>query len=132
MAAEKRAASGLISTLALFGSFSTLLCCALPALLVSLGAGAALIGLVAAVPQLIWLSEHKVPLFLFAGVMITLSGMLRWINRGAPCPADPAKAKACMRLRRASAWIFYFSLVMYVTGVFFAFIAPRLMAANVL
>jgi len=119
--------SGLVSTLALFGSFGTLLCCALPALLVSLGAGAAVIGLVSAVPQLIWLSEHKVSLFIFAGITIVISGMLRWLNRNAPCPADPAQAKTCLRLRKLSAWIFYGSLAMYATGVFFAFIAPRLL-----
>jgi len=118
--------------LALFGSFSTLLCCALPALLVSIGAGAAVIGLVSAVPQLVWLSEHKIPLFIFAGVMIALSGLLRWSNLNATCPADPEQAKACRRLRRVSAWIFYFSLTMYTTGVFFAFIAPPLMRMDIL
>lgn len=103
----KSKTSGIISTLALFGSFGTLFCCALPALLVSIGAGAAMIGLVSAVPQLIWLSEHKVPLFIFAGVMITLSGILRWSNFNATCPADPEQAKACRRLMRISAGIFY-------------------------
>lgn len=117
----------MVPTLALFGSFGTLLCCALPALLVSLGAGAAVIGLVSAVPQLIWLSEHKVPLFIFAGVMLALSGFLRWSNLNATCPADPKLAKACRCLRRVSAWVFYFSLAMYATGIFFAFIAPQLM-----
>lgn len=123
MPTEKRAVSGIVSTLALFGSVSTLLCCALPALLVSVGAGAAVIGLVSAVPQLIWLSEHKVGLFIFAGVMLTLSGALRYINRNAPCPADPAKAKSCQRLRRISSGIFLFSVVVYFIGFFFAFIA---------
>lgn len=116
-----------IPALALFSSFGTLLCCALPALLVSLGAGAAVIGLVSAVPQLVWLSEHKVGLFIFAGAMIALSGMLRWSNLNATCPADPEMAKACRRLRRISAWVFYFSLAMYAMGIFFAFIAPQLM-----
>lgn len=127
MQTEKRTAHGLINTLALFGSFSTLFCCALPALFVSLGAGAALIGLVSAVPQLVWLSEHKIPLFIFAGVMLTLSGVMRYITRNAPCPADPKKAKACARMRRFSLGIFLFSLTLYLTGVFFAFIAHRIM-----
>lgn len=121
-----------IPTLALFGSFSTLLCCALPALLVSLGAGAAVIGLVSTVPQLIWLSEHKIPLFIFSGMMIALSGVLQRSNFNATCPADPDMAKACRRLRRISAWVFYFSLAMYATGIFFAFVAPRLMQADAL
>lgn len=116
--------SDFISTLALFGSFSTLFCCALPALLVSLGAGAAVIGLVSAVPQLIWLSEHKIGLFIFAGTMLTLSGISRYLTRNAPCPADPHKAKACARLRRISFGIFMFSLTLYCVGLYFAFIAP--------
>lgn len=127
MQTKKGAASGIVSMLALFGSFGTLLCCALPALLVSLGAGAAVIALVSAVPQLVWLSEHKVPLFVFAGTMIALSGVLRWSNLGAACPADPQRATAFKRLNRISARLFYFSLVMYATGFFFAFIAPLLM-----
>lgn len=127
MQTEKRAASGLVSTLALFGSFGTLVCCALPALLVSIGAGAAVIGLVSTFPQLIWLSEHKVGLFIFAGVMLALSGLMRYLTRNAPCPADPAKAKACMRMRRWSLGIFLFSLTMYAIGFYFAFIAVKLM-----
>ena len=116
----------IFSTFALFGSFSTLFCCALPALFVSLGAGATLIGLVSAVPQLIWLSEHKVGLFIFAGVMLTISALSRYLGRHAPCPADPAKAKACARMRRISFIIFCGSLAMYITGFFFAFVAKYL------
>ena len=117
---------GIVPTLALFSSMSTLLCCALPALLVSIGAGAVMIGLVSAVPQLVWLSEHKVPLFIFAGIMLSLSGLLRYRNRNAPCPADPLRAKACARLRRISGIIFYLSLSCYAVGFFFAFIASHL------
>ena len=117
---------GIIHTVALFGSFSTLLCCALPALFVSLGAGAALIGLVSAVPQLIWISAHKIPLFIFAGVMLTISGTSRYLTRNAPCPIDPAERKACMRLRRVSGGVFYCSLTLYATGFYFAFIAQHL------
>lgn len=115
-----------LHTLTLFGSFSTLFCCALPALFVSLGAGAALAGLVSTVPQLIWLSEHKIGLFIFAGVMLTISTLSRYLTRNAPCPADPKKAKTCARMRRISFVVFCFSLAMYATGFFFAFIAHRL------
>src|ERR1700735_1526777 len=110
------AKNNIISTLALFGSFSTLLCCAMPALFVSLGAGAALIGVLNAVPQLIWLSEHKVVVFIFAAIMLTASGIARYLNRNAPCPIDPDQAKACIRLRRISGIIFYISILIYAIG----------------
>lgn len=115
-----------LPTLMLFGSLGTLLCCALPALLVSLGAGAAVIGLVSTFPQLIWLSEHKVGLFIFAGAMLLASGVSRYMTRNAPCPIDPKEAQACKRLRRISSGIFYFSLMVYTVGFFFAFLAKYL------
>ncbi len=126
MQQHKKKASQIVSTLALFGSFSTLFCCALPALLVSIGAGAAVIGLVSAIPQLIWLSEHKIGLFIFAGVMLTLSGIMRYLTRNAPCPTNATEAKACGRMRRLSFYVYAFSLTAYAIGVFFAFIAPYL------
>lgn len=116
-----------LHTFALFGSFSTLLCCALPALFVSLGAGAALIGIVSAVPQLVWLSEHKQELFIFAAVMLAISGLSRYLTRNAPCPADPQKAKACARTRRISFIVFCCSLGMYAIGFFFAFVASKVL-----
>jgi fluoride ion exporter CrcB/FEX len=90
----------ILEILTILSSFSTLLCCALPALLVSLGAGAALASVVTAVPQLVWLSEHEIQLFAFAGFMLALSGVSTYHNRS-------AQAKSCMRLRRWSARILY-------------------------
>lgn len=116
----------ILEILTFLSSFSTLLCCALPALLISLGAGAVLASFVAAVPQLVWVSEHKISLFAFAGLMLVLSGVSNYRNRRAPCPADPAQAKSCLRLRSWSARIFYFSAAIYAIGLFFAFFATRL------
>lgn len=110
----------------LFSSFSTLFCCALPALFVALGAGAALAGVVSSVPQLIWISEHKIGLFVFAGGMLTLSGVMRYRSRNAACSTDAAMAQSCQSLRKASGVIYIVSVCIYVTGFFFAFIAPRL------
>jgi TRAP-type C4-dicarboxylate transport system permease small subunit len=116
----------LLEILTVLSSFTTLLCCALPALLVSLGAGAVLASLVTAVPQLVWISEHKTPLFAFAGVMLLLSGIYSYRQRNAPCPTDPLQAKSCLRLRRISARVFYLSLLVYAIGFFFAFLISRI------
>jgi len=116
--------SKLTSVLSLFASGSTLVCCALPALLVTLGAGAALSSLVSAVPQLVWLSEHKVGLFTGVAVMLALSGFMQWRARSLPCPVDPALAAACTRTRKFSNRVYLFSLSIYLVGAWFAFIAP--------
>jgi hypothetical protein len=112
------------SLLSLFASSSTLVCCALPALLVALGAGAALSGLVSVFPQLVWLSEHKVGLFSFAGLMLLASGTLQWHNRTVPCPLDPALRAACERTRRTSRRVWAASVLLYLVGAWFAFAMP--------
>ncbi|KHD90024.1 MAG: hypothetical protein OM95_00415 [Bdellovibrio sp. ArHS] len=112
--------------LTLFGSASTLICCALPALLVSLGMGAVLAGVAAQMPGLIWVSENKMAVFIFAGSMLAFNGFWLWKNRNAPCPLDPQLRDACISGRKFSARVYILSLVVFLTGFFFAFIAPSL------
>jgi hypothetical protein len=109
---------------ALFASSATLVCCVLPAVFVAVGAGAALAGLVSAVPQLIWLSEHKVAVFVTAALLLLLSGLLLWKGRRLPCPADPRLARACVRLRKLSGTVYGVAVAAFLAGAFFAFVLP--------
>ena len=111
---------------ALFASSGTLVCCVLPAVMVSVGAGATLAGLVTAVPQLIWLSERKGLVFGVAALALAIAGTLLWRARSAPCPADPALARACTRLRRWSNGLYVVSVLATITGAVFAFVLPAL------
>ena len=113
------------SFLTLFTSMSTLLCCALPALLVSLGLGAVMAGLASQVPGLIWISENKLGAFMAAGAMLALNGIWLWTQRNAPCPVDPKLRYACISGRRMSKIVYFVSLGMFSTGAFFAYLAPR-------
>jgi len=113
-------------TLALFGSTSTLLCCALPALLISMGAGAVMAGLTSAIPGIMWLSAHKDVLFILSGLMMAVSTGLWWQQRHAPCPVDPAKAAACARLRRINAWLLSVAWAAFACGIFFAYLWVRI------
>jgi len=112
-----------LPTLSLFTSMGTLVCCALPALLVTLGMGATLAGFIGAVPWITAISDYKAYVFAGAGIMLALAAFMQWRARYAPCPADPAKAKACMRLRKISWAILGFSILIYLVGFFFAFLA---------
>jgi len=116
----------LAPTISLFVSTGTLVCCALPALMVSLGMGAVLAGLVSDFPALIWLSQNKVFVFGLSAIMIALAGGMLWYARTLPCPIDPAKAKACKNLRVFSWWVWGISIFFFLIGGFFAFIAPKL------
>ena len=114
------------SAASLLASSGTLVCCAIPAMLVALGAGAALSSLVAVFPQVVWLSERKEELFAFAGAMMLLAGWLQWHNRTAPCPADPRLRDACLRTRKAALRLYLASVALYAVGGWFAFVAPWL------
>lgn len=113
--------------LALFGSTTTLVCCALPALFVALGMGAVVAGLISAVPQITWLSENKPLVFGASGALIALAAVMHWRARNAPCPADPVAARACQRLRTASLVILAVAAIAWCIGAFFAFFAAQLL-----
>ena len=117
----------LANYLSLFTSSGTIVCCALPALLVSIGAGAALSSLIAVFPQLVILSVYKIPIFMGAFVMLIISGVLQYQARKLPCPADKNLANACIRARKISLVIYFASVGIFIIGLLFAFIIPFFM-----
>ena len=60
-------------SLSLFTSLSTLICCALPTLLVALGMGASMVSLISLFPWLIILSKYKIQIFFVAGLLLLIS-----------------------------------------------------------
>lgn len=110
--------------LSLFTSGTTLICCAIPATLVAIGSAATLASLVSNFPQFIWISENKALVFGLAGAMLAIAGFFQWKARNAPCPADPVLAKVCSKARKNALMIYWVSVLIFVVGVFFAFIAP--------
>lgn len=116
-----------LTFLSLFTSSATLICCALPALLVALGAGAALAGLVGNFPQLVWFSENKTLIFVIGGVLIFSAGALRYFAKDKSCPIDAEQAAACRQSRDISFWIYSASVGIYAVGAFFAYAAPYLL-----
>jgi hypothetical protein len=116
---------------AAFGSLllssGTLVCCVLPAVMVALGAGAALAGLVSAVPGLVWLSAHKALVFGVAGAGLALAGWMQWRARFEACPVDPVLRQACLRTRRVAAITYFVGLGIYALGAVFAFVLPALL-----
>lgn len=117
-----------LNFLTLFTSFSTLICCALPALMVSLGLGASLVGLLSKYPELIWLSDNKLALFITGALLLVAGGIWQYKARNMPCPLDPKLRDACLTGRKWSLRIYLISLVIYVIGFIFAFLLPYLLA----
>jgi len=116
-----------IAILSLFASTSTLLCCALPTLLVTLGLGAVVAGAVSSFPWLAPLSQNKEWVFLVAGLFIGTNWVLvlRWDRRAAcEVPADGAGAEtACHVAGRFSRVVLWMSTGLYAVGFAVAFLA---------
>ena len=108
---------------ALFTSTGTLVCCALPALLVTVGMGAVWANVIETVPGITILGKNKDLVFAITAVVLAASGAWQWYARSLPCPADPAKARACMRMRTISWWLWGIAVAAFIVGGFFAYFA---------
>ncbi len=111
-----------LTWLALFTTTGTLLCCALPIVLVSLGLGATLAALTSSLPFLIDLSRHKVWIFAFSAVMLILAGWALYRPDRA-CPADTERGRACDRAMVWNRRIHRVSVAIWGLGFFAAYLA---------
>ena len=104
-----------LSWLTLFVSSGTLLCCALPILLVVLGFGSVVAAITSRYPLLVTLSEYEGWMF---GISAGLLGLTAWFiwGRKAQCPAEPQLAKLCERARVINQWVFLFAALVWLIG----------------
>jgi mercuric ion transport protein len=132
VAAETSSRSAILSYLSLFASFGTLVCCALPSLLVLLGLGATVASVLSTIPWLVAVSRHKEWVFAISGALIAANlGYVyliapKLLAQGAACP--PARPEACVVASRASRVVLWVSGIIYLFGIFSAYIlGPLLM-----
>jgi hypothetical protein len=129
---RQRRTSGVLSYLSLFTSLGTLLCCALPSLMVLLGLGATVASFLSAVPWLVMLSRHKTWVFTVSGLLIGANLLYVYVlaprlqDGSAVCPSNaPDACNAASRFSRVVLWT---STAIYGVGAFSAFIlGPLLM-----
>jgi hypothetical protein len=103
----------------LFITSSTLLCCALPVLLVFLGLGSVAASMQYNIPGLLFLAEHK---FWTLGLSALLLLFLAWIiwRPNQQCPADPELAQLCIKAKKWNQRIFTLSVAIWFIGFFFS------------
>jgi mercuric ion transport protein len=123
---ERRARrAALLNYFSLFSSFSTLICCALPSVLVLLGMGSAVASLLSAVPWLVNLSRHKIWTFCVAGGLIACSFLVTYaiaprLRKGEACAADDPTA--CGEASKLSRVLLWGSAVIWSCGFFVAYL----------
>lgn len=131
LAPETRARrAALLNYFSLFSSFSTLICCALPSVLVLLGMGTAVASLLSAAPWLVSLSRHKIWTFSIAGTLIAASFVMTYIiaprlRVGENCDADDPTT--CSEVSKLSRFVLWGSALIWSGGFFVAYLlAPIL------
>lgn len=115
--------SEVLGYLSLFTSLSTLLCCALPSLLVLFGLGASVASMLSLSPWLVTLSRHKVVTFSISGALISLSFVNTYYIvprlRTRECGSDnPTGCAEASRLGNILLWV---SAAIFAVGFFVAF-----------
>ena len=111
-----------LTWLALFTTTGTLVCCALPIALVSLGLGTTVASLISAAPFLATLSQHKTWVFSISGSLLALSGWLLYRSDRA-CPDDSELGRLCSRSQRWNRCILWTSISLWAIGFFAAYLA---------
>jgi mercuric ion transport protein len=131
LAPEQRARrAALLNYFSLFSSFSTLICCALPSVLVLLGMGTAVASLLSAAPWLVSLSRHKIWIFSIAGTLIAVGFVMTYVvaprlQRGDVCAADDPTT--CGEVSKLSRVVLWGSALIWSGGFFVAYLlAPIL------
>lgn len=101
--------------LALFASTGTLVCCALPILLVTLGFGSVVAALTFRYPLLVTLSEYEGWMFGLSAILLLLTAWFIW-GRQTHCPAEPALAARCVRTRSINQRVLLGAVIIWSIG----------------
>ncbi len=110
--------------LVLFASVPTLLCCAQPILLVSLGMGSVVASIYGEhLPFLRWFGLHEGITFGITAFILIVAGWSLY-RSGRTCPADPELAAACNSTHKWNVGFYWGAVGIWCIGAFSAFVLP--------
>ncbi len=107
--------------LVLLTSTTTLVCCVIPIVLVSLGFGAAVAAMYGNLPFLTFLGLHKEWTFLLTAIIL-LAAAWALFRPGRACPADPELAKACQSADEWNRRLFFVAAGIWLISLFTAYL----------
>ena len=113
-----------LGLMTLFISSSTLICCALPAIFVAVGAGATLASLINVFPQLIIISQYKVLISFITLIILLVAGVIIKKSEAMPCPVDPNLRTICLKTRKNSKTLYYLSVIIFASASVFTYLVP--------
>ena len=112
--------------LILFASTTTLVCCALPIILVTLGMGAVSAALFSSLPFLADLARHKAWFFSGSFILLALAAWALY-RPGRTCPADPVLAGRCEAADKWNRRLVWGSASIWLVGFAAAYLALPLL-----
>ena len=112
--------------ISLFASSSTLICCALPAVFIIVGAGATFASIISVFPFLVVISKYKVSITLVSLLILVFAGYINYRTYYLPCPADPELGRICLQTRKRSRSIYYFSVTLFTFATIFTYLIPNI------
>ena len=111
-----------LSTAAPIAVLGTLVCCALPIALVTLGAGSVVASLISTAPWLVVLSRNKESVFLLAGLMLATDYWVLYRSKGVACQPGGV----CHIAHPFGRWmrrVFWGSVALYAVGIGAAYLS---------
>ena len=106
--------------LVLLTSATTLVCCVIPIVLVTLGMGATVAVLYSSLPFLSFLGLHKEWTFAITALVLALAAWALF-RPGRACPANPKLAKACQSADKWNRRLFLVSVLLWCISFFTAY-----------
>lgn len=105
--------------LVLLTTSTTLVCCVIPIVLVSLGMGAVVASLYGKFTVLTFIGRNDNAALAVTSVILLLAGWALY-RPGRTCPADPVLAEQCRNADRWNHRLFVVSCIIWLIGLFFA------------
>ncbi len=105
----------------LLTSTTTLVCCVIPIVLVSIGFGAVVAALYSNLPFLTFLGSHKDWTFILTALILVAAAWALF-RPGRACPADPELARACEQADRWNRRLLFLSIGLWSMGFFAAYL----------
>ncbi|RDX37282.1 hypothetical protein DZA50_02495 [Kangiella sp. HD9-110m-PIT-SAG07] len=110
--------------LVLFASVPTLICCALPILLVSLGMGSVVASMYGEhFPWLNWFAKYDLITFGVTALILIITGAVLYRSNRS-CPTDPELAAACESAQKWNRRFYWSAIIIWLIGAFSAYILP--------
>jgi hypothetical protein len=117
----------LLAFFGLFTSISTILCCALPTILVAIGMGTVFASITSNFPFVIWLSQKILYLFVTTAILLLVGGYFIFL-KPQTCPLNQNSNQICNKTKKFNKIIWWVSFIILITSFFFKYILIHLMS----